>query len=156
MTEGIQMDGDVERVIDLLGGNATLQAKVLNTADAHELLLKGLPVASALHLVSKAACLEDGDALKRSIGVSLAALRRRKGKISPPRLSTEQSNRCWRFASILDHAIGIFGSEELAAAWMNRPAIGLEHRKPVDLLVTYPGAELVEQYLTQIEYGVYI
>jgi putative toxin-antitoxin system antitoxin component (TIGR02293 family) len=39
---------------------------------------------------------------------------------------------------------------------MNRPAIGLEHRKPVDLLVTYPGAELVEQYLTQIEYGVYI
>ena len=118
MTEGIQMDGGVGRAVGLLGGEATLQAKVLNTADAHELLLKGLPVASVLHLVSKAPCLEDGDALKRSIGVSLAALRRRKGKISPPRLSCEQSNRCWRFARILGHAIGIFGSEELAAAWM--------------------------------------
>lgn len=155
MTECIQMDGGVGCAISLLGGETTLQAKVLNTADAHELLLKGLPVASVLHLVSKAPCLEDGDALKRSIGVSLAALRRRKGKIPPPRLSCEQSNRCWRFARILGHAIGIFGSEELAAAWMTRPAIGLEHRRPADLLVTYPGTELVEQYLTRIEFGVY-
>ena len=155
MTECIQMDGGVGCAISLLGGETTLQAKVLNTADAHELLLKGLPVASVLHLVSKAACLEDGDALKRSIGVSLAALRRRKGKISPPRLSTEQSNRCWRFASILGHAIGVFGSADAASVWMNKPALRLEHRKPIDLLVTYIGTELVEQYLTQIEYGVY-
>lgn len=155
MTEGIQMDGGVGRAVGLLGGEAMLQAKVLNTADAHELLLKGLPVASVLHFVSKAAFLEDGDALKRSIGVSLAALRRRKGKISPPRLGAEQSNWCWRFAKIFAHAIGVFGSEGAAAAWMNRPAIGLEHRKPVDLLVTNPGTELVEQYLTRIEFGVY-
>ncbi len=54
------MDGGVGRTVGLLGGETTLQAKVLNATDAHELLLKGLPVASVLHLVSKAACLEDG------------------------------------------------------------------------------------------------
>lgn len=156
MTEGIQMDGGVGRAVGLLGGEATLQAKVLNTADAHELLLKGLPVGSVLHLVSKAAFLEDGDALKRSIGISLSTLLRRRAKTSPPRLSCEQSNRCWRFARILGHAIVVCGSADAASAWMNTPAIGLEHRKPVDLLATYPGMELVEQYLTQIEYGVYV
>lgn len=156
MTEGIQMDGGVGRAVGLLGGEAMLQAKVLNTADAHELLLKGLPVASVLHFVSKAAFLEDGDALKRSIGISLSTLLRRRAKTSPPRLSCEQSNRCWRFARILGHAIGVFGSEDAASVWMNKPATGLENRKPADLLVTYPGTELVEQYLTQIEYGVYI
>ena len=30
MTEGIQMDGGVGRAVGLLGGEATLQAKVLN------------------------------------------------------------------------------------------------------------------------------
>ena len=109
MTEGIQMDGGVGRAVGLLGGETTLHAKVLNAADAHELLLKGLPVGSVLHLVSKVAFLEDGDALKRSIGVSLAAIQRRKGKIDTQRLSTEQSSRCWRFARILGHAIGVFG-----------------------------------------------
>lgn len=156
MTEGIQMDGCVGRAVGLLGGETTLQAKVLNAADAHELLLKGLPVGSVLHLVSKAAFLEDGDALKRSIGISLSTLLRRRAKTSPPRLSCEQSNRCWRFARILGHAIVVCGSADAASAWMNTPAIGLEHRKPVDLLATYPGMELVEQYLTQIEYGVYV
>ena len=155
MTEGIQMDGGVGRAVGLLGGETTLQAKVLNAADAHELLLKGLPVGSVLHLVSKAAFLEDDDALKRSTGISLAAIQRRKGKIDTQRLSTEQSSRCWRFARILGHAIGVFGSEDAASVWMNKPATGLENRKPVDLLETYPGMGLVTQYLTQIEYGVY-
>lgn len=155
MTEGIQMNGGVGCAIGLLGGETSLQAKVLTTADAHELLLKGLPVGSVLHLVSKAAFLEDGDALKRSIGISLSTLQRRKTKIDPPRLSTEQSNRCWRFARFLGHAIRVFGSEDAASVWMNKPAIGLENRKPVELLATYPGMDLVERYLTQTEYGVY-
>jgi putative toxin-antitoxin system antitoxin component (TIGR02293 family) len=155
MTEDVQMDRGVGRTIGLLGGETTLQAKVLNSADAHELLLKGLPVSSVLHLVSTAAFLKDGNALKRAIGVSLAALQRRKAKIAPPRLSVDQGSRCWRVAKVFVHAIDVIGSEEAAGAWMTKPAMGLKNRKPVDLLATYPGMELVEQYLTQIECGVY-
>lgn len=155
MTEGIQVDGGVGCAISLLGGETTLQAKVVNAADAHELLLNGLPVGSVLHLVSKAAFLKERDALNRAIGMSLATLQRRKAKNAPPRLSVDQSSRCWRVAKVFAHAIGVIGSEEAAGAWMTKPAIGLENRKPVDLLATYPGMDLVEQYLTRIEHGVY-
>ena len=42
-----------------------------------------------------------------------------------------------------------------AERWLAQPALGLDRRKPIDLLKTHPGARLVAQYLTRIEYGVY-
>ena len=41
-----------------------------------------------------------------------------------------------------------------AEQWLDRPAIGLEHHKPIDLLRTHPGTRLVSEYLTRIEHGV--
>jgi putative toxin-antitoxin system antitoxin component (TIGR02293 family) len=38
---------------------------------------------------------------------------------------------------------------------MERPAIGLDQRRPIDLLTTPAGAELVETFLERLEYGVY-
>ena len=35
------------------------------------------------------------------------------------------------------------------------PGDRLDHRKPIDLLRTYPGTRLVSDYLTRIEHGVY-
>jgi uncharacterized protein (DUF2384 family) len=39
--------------------------------------------------------------------------------------------------------------------WLGRPAIGLDQRRPIDLLGTPAGVELVEDYLQRLEYGVY-
>ncbi|TIY10108.1 MAG: DUF2384 domain-containing protein, partial [Mesorhizobium sp.] len=39
--------------------------------------------------------------------------------------------------------------------WLERPAIGLDQRRPIDLLATPAGVELVEDYLERLEYGVY-
>jgi putative toxin-antitoxin system antitoxin component (TIGR02293 family) len=52
-------------------------------------------------------------------------------------------------------AVEVMGSEGAAEAWMNEPAIGLDNRKPVDLLCTPDGVAAIKKYLTQIEYGVY-
>lgn len=49
----------------------------------------------------------------------------------------------------------MFGSQEEAEQWLERPAIGLDQRRPIDLLATPAGIELVEQYLTRLAYGVY-
>jgi putative toxin-antitoxin system antitoxin component (TIGR02293 family) len=49
----------------------------------------------------------------------------------------------------------VFGSQAEAEQWLGRPAIGLDQRKPIDLLRTHPGARLVAEYLTRIEHGVY-
>ena len=90
-----------------------------------------------------------------AIGISLRCLQRRKKVGSNTVLSAEQSNRTWKFVEVLWRAAEIFGSKEEAEAWMNRPAIGLDQRRPVDLMATSVGTEAVENYLTKIEYGVY-
>ena len=38
---------------------------------------------------------------------------------------------------------------------MSRPAMGLDHQRPIDLLQTVQGAELVNDFLTRLEHGVY-
>jgi putative toxin-antitoxin system antitoxin component (TIGR02293 family) len=70
-------------------------------------------------------------------------------------LSQEQSGRTWKFAEILAKATDVLGSQDEAEQWLERPAIGLDRRRPIDLLATPAGVELVEQHLTRLEYGVY-
>ncbi|MCP1838249.1 putative toxin-antitoxin system antitoxin component (TIGR02293 family) [Bradyrhizobium sp. USDA 4524] len=86
--------------------------------------------------------------------MSLRTFQRRKDAPDKP-LSQEQSGRTWKFAEILAKATDVFGSQEEAEQWLERPAIGLDQRRPIDLLVTPAGVELVEQYLTRLAYGVY-
>jgi putative toxin-antitoxin system antitoxin component (TIGR02293 family) len=86
--------------------------------------------------------------------MSLRTFQRRKDAPDKP-LSQEQSGRTWKFAEILAKATDVFGSQEEAEQWLERPAIGLDQRRPIDLLATPAGIELVEQYLTRLAYGVY-
>jgi putative toxin-antitoxin system antitoxin component (TIGR02293 family) len=92
--------------------------------------------------------------LEKAIGVSVRTLQRRKanpGKL----LSPEQSGRTWKFAEIVSRATAVFGSSTAAEQWLERPAIGLDRRRPIDLLATPAGIEIVESYLERIHYGVY-
>lgn len=52
-------------------------------------------------------------------------------------------------------ATRVFGSREQARRWLQKPAIGLDGRRPFDLLTSDEGRQLVEDYLGRIEYGVY-
>jgi putative toxin-antitoxin system antitoxin component (TIGR02293 family) len=56
---------------------------------------------------------------------------------------------------ILAKATEVFGSQAEAEAWMERPATGLEQRRPIDLLTTPAGVELVEDFLCRLAHGVY-
>ena len=59
-------------------------------------------------------------------------------------MSFEQSGRAWKFADILAKATGVFGSQAEAEQWLDRPAIGLDQHRSIDLLTTPAGLELVE------------
>ncbi len=61
----------------------------------------------------------------------------------------------WKLAEILGRAIELFGSRAEAEAWLKRPALALEQRRPIDLLSTPAGVETLEEHLTRLEYGVY-
>jgi putative toxin-antitoxin system antitoxin component (TIGR02293 family) len=54
---------------------------------------------------------------------------------------------------IIEQAIRVFGSEEVARDWLTSPAYGLEGRRPIDVLDTEGGSIQVSNYLGAIEHG---
>lgn len=146
--------GTLQRVTELLGGVRLLSRRVDSALDAHELLLGGLPPSALDHLVGRLVVIDKADSLEKAFGMSLRTYQRRKDAPAKP-LSQEQSGRAWKFAEILSRATDVFGSQAEAEQWLERPAIGLDERRPIDLLATPAGVELVEDHLTRLEYGVY-
>lgn len=146
---------ELQRVVDLLGGARNMPRPLKTPLDAHEMLLKGLPGRALSHLIDNLVVIEKTASLEKAVGMSLRTFQRRRDKPSM-RLSQEQSGRAWKFAEILARATEVFGSQEEAEQWLERPATGLDRRRPIDLLQTPAGVELVQDFLTQLEYGVYV
>ena len=145
---------EIQRAAHLLGGAAVLRARPRTALDVHALLLRGLPAMALTHLVEGLAVIRPTGSLEKAIGMSLRTLQRRRDGAARP-LSLEQSGRTWKFAEILAKATAVFGSQAEAEQWLERPAIGLNQSRPIDLLSTPAGVALVEAYLVRLEYGVY-
>jgi putative toxin-antitoxin system antitoxin component (TIGR02293 family) len=56
---------------------------------------------------------------------------------------------------VIERATEILGSREAAENWFNSPQLGLGWNRPVDLLATPEGTEMVETLLGRIYFGVY-
>lgn len=144
----------IEQVANLLGGEELLGHRVMNSVDAHEILLEGLPGPALTYLVENLAVIGRTASLEKAVGMSLRTFQRHKEKPTQV-LSLEQSGRAWKFAEILIEATSIFGSQAEAEEWLERPATGLDRHRPIDLLATPAGLQLVEDFLERLEYGVY-
>jgi putative toxin-antitoxin system antitoxin component (TIGR02293 family) len=143
----------VQLATELLGGRRVLHRQVSTQEDAHELVLRGIPAEAMAKLLAGVMSLSS-TVLLATIGISERSFARRKAA-PKTRLPVDESERLWRFAEVLAHAMRVFGSQAEAEHWLDRPAIGLDHHKPIDLLRTHPGTHLVSEYLTRIEHGVY-
>ena len=146
--------GELQKIEALLGGSQVLARQLTSALDAHELLLHGLPASALDHLVGNLVVIGKTESLEKAVGMSLRTWQRRRDAPTKP-LNQEQSGRAWKFAEILAKATDVFGSQAEAAQWLERPAIGLDQRRPIDLLGTPAGVELVEDHLHRLEYGVY-
>ena len=149
-------DTEIGRTVELLGGRRTLHRSIQSRLDAHDLLREGLPGHALEHLVRYVSILRvphHGN-LEKAVGISLRTYQRKKDALGKP-LSPEQSGRTWKFAEILARATEVFGSQNEAEQWLERPAIGLDQRRPIDLLSSPAGVETIEDHLTRLEYGVY-
>ena len=145
---------ELQKIEALLGGSRILVRRLTSALDAHELLLHGLPASALDYLVGNLVVIAKNESLEKAVGMSLRTWQRRKDTPSKP-LSQEQSGRAWKFAEILAKATDIFGSQAEAEQWLERPAVALDQRRPIDLLGTPAGVELVEDHLDRLEYGVY-
>ena len=147
-------DEELRRVANLLGGAQILRHPLNTPLDAHEMLLQGLPGQALDHLLSNLLILQKTASLEKAVGMSLRTFQRRKDTPAKP-LSQEQSGRTWKFAEILAKATEALGSQQDAEAWLESPAIGLNQNRPIDLLATPAGVEIVEDFLERLAYGVY-
>ncbi len=154
--DAVLQDEVIQEAADMLGGPRVLHRRVRNRLEAHDLLQEGLPGHALTHLVKDVALLRAAGhgSLEKAVGMSLRTYQRRV-EAPDARLSPEQSGRAWTFAEILARATALLGDRAEAEAWLDRSAIGLDGRKPIDLLATPAGVALIEDYLTRLEHGVY-
>ena len=146
---------DPSRVASVLGGVRVFRHPPDSPLEAHEMLERGMPAEAVTYLVKSFSVLEISEPLERALGMSLRTLQRKAAGSQKP-LNSEQSGRTWKFAEILAKATDVLGSQEAAEKWLETPAIGLDQRRPIDLLSTPAGVELVEDYLVRLDYGVYV
>lgn len=145
---------EFDKLAELFGGPSMLKHRVSTPIEAHEMILQGIPSRALEKLVSGLTVIEAADAFEKALGISERTFQRHKADHSKT-LSPDQSSRAWNFARILSKATAVFGTREEAEKWMIEPAMGLNRWRPIDLLATAAGSELVEQFLERIDYGVY-
>ncbi|MBZ9741188.1 MULTISPECIES: antitoxin Xre/MbcA/ParS toxin-binding domain-containing protein [unclassified Mesorhizobium] len=149
-----RMDTEFEKLVDLLGGPNVLGHSVSSPIEAHEMILNGIPSQALEKLVTHLAVINLADTFEAAFGMSERTFQRHKSDHSRT-LSKEQGSRTWNFARILTKATSVLGSQAEAEKWMIRPAMGLDNRRPIDLLTTAAGTELVQEFLDRLDYGVY-
>lgn len=138
---------------ELLGGRRWLQRLPQSRAEIHGALVQGLPYAVLVHLVDHLSALSL-DEIAEVLGISGRTLRRQKEQPDKP-MPADLASKAWLFAETLAQASAVFGGREAAERWMARPAMGLDGARPIDLLRTWQGAELVTEFLGRLEHGVY-
>jgi len=148
-----EIESSLQETSDLLGGSQILGSQIKSELDAHELLHRGLPRAALSKLVDNLHVIQVDEATE-ALGMSLRTLQRHKNT-PVEHLDVQQSGRTWKFAEILAKATRVLGSQGEAELWLKSPAIGLDRKRPIDLLTTPAGVKLVEDYLERLEYDVY-
>ena len=141
------------QVLKFLGGRQVFKKRIASKLDVHEAIRKGIPGSALVYLVKHIKILDTND-LVQAVGVSRRTVQRRSETPKKP-LSTDQSGRTWKFAEVLTMAMNVLGSQEEAEKWLMTPAVALDQQRPVDLLASPAGTELVEQLLGRLKYGVY-
>jgi len=139
--------------LGLLGNKVKLPAASFSRIHVHDTVARGLPGEVLTHLLQSLKTLSQEEVLA-AVGVSGRTLQRRR--LAPKRpLGPDLSGRTWRFVHILASATVVFGDQADAEQWLISPAIALDRRRPIDLLSSSVGADLVEELLGRLETGVY-
>jgi len=110
---------------------------------------KGLPSATLSKLSGSLGSTRA--ALIEQLGMAPRTVARRLTRREP--LSTTESERVLRLARVLARAIAVFESQDAAKQWLQEASTALGERKPIDLLATDIGTEVVLNELGKIDHG---
>lgn len=139
----------VEYVIEILGGERAVGSRsVRRLQDFLTLTRRGLPYRA---FTSLARSIElDEDATREAVGISKRTLERRK---TSQRLEPDESERLVNLARVLAAARDVFADDAKAKQWLVSVSRALSER-PITLVSTSIGFELVMDELKRIEHGI--
>lgn len=136
-----------------LGGAKCLKSDPCSRLDVHAAILNGIPFASLIYLLSSLRSVDESDVVN-VLGISARTLRRQR-ETPKKSMPADLASKTWLFAETLAKASEVFGDKQRAEEWLTKSAMGLDGQRPIDLLQTVQGAEIVNDFLTRLEYGVY-
>ena len=147
------------KVKSFAGGKRELQAGVIvafagSGVMAHDAVMKGVSGRALTRIWESTKGTLPTDAILKAIGVSARTAHRIKTDPDKP-LDARTTDGIYRLESVRAMAEEVLGSAKAANEWLNAEAMGLEFRKPIDLVSTSPGAEAVKTLLQRMRYGVY-
>ena len=70
-------------------------------------------------------------------------------------LTRDESDKFARLVRVYDHAVNVLESSERALLWLNSTKHRFGERTPMEMLQTEIGARSVEEFLGQIDYGIF-
>lgn len=116
---------------------------------------EGFYLSDVKDMLSTSPLYMEHDLVQRITGRSVRTVQRLAKETKPIRLNQQQSTVAFQYAQILEHAINVFGSQQLAEDWLKKPCKYLDGYVPLELIDNSLGFQVAEDYLTRIEYGVY-
>lgn len=100
--------------------------------------------------VSEAFGLSAAD-IARILGVNEKTIRNYQRQQA--RLSPQQGEQLLKYKQLRERGTEVFGSKEAFDRWLHKPAYGLDGDRPVDLLITSEGINLVYDEVERIANG---
>lgn len=116
----------------------------------HQTVLDGIATKDLVKMLDRFDAIPRRDLLA-AIGVSERTLQRR----SSGRMGREVATVALDLAAITEQAESVLGSMKEAQRWLTTGAVALDGERPIDLLCTRQGADLVRDALVRMEHGVY-
>jgi putative toxin-antitoxin system antitoxin component (TIGR02293 family) len=138
-------------VIDLLGGERVIGAKVERELDFDEEIKRGFR--PQVFVKFKANTKLPNSILSRVLGVSARTIERLVVLKGAPRIKPAVSDRLYRTAKIVALAEEVLEDRSQALEWLSSKQAGLGDRVPFDLVETEAGTREVEEELQRIEHG---
>ena len=118
--------------------------------DVIEFIRHGLPYYTVDNIIDRT-CVSRKD-LSNILHISVRQMNRYQ---PDDLLSAEQSGFVYEFSRIYVRGLDIFGDKETFEKWVQRPQMALGMQTPVSLLDTAEGFRIINDLLSQIEYGFY-
>ena len=134
----------------LLGGSETIGQSIESEIDLYELGRDGIPKKALLYLADKANL--SVRAVARILHITERTLQR---KSDSDLLSEAVSEHVIQIAEVYSRGHGVFDTMENFQAWIHTPSTALGDRRPIDLLSSRYGAQMILDELGRIEYGVF-